>query len=136
MGLVLAGCQVHPMSRATGVIEKLSGYHVTLQRAFNIAGTAALLYYVIDPLAPNWDIQETRIGEDRVVFALRMKQFHSGGDGEARLVLERRAEVLARELGFDGYQLVRYREGIESTLPVAQRFADGEIRLRRTASGS
>lgn len=92
-----------------------------------VLGTA--LYLVVDPLSPNWRIEESRLGGDRFRIALRRKLFASGGEGEAMQIFRRRAEQLARDHGDRGYTVLEYSEGIESTLPVAQRVAYGVVRL-------
>lgn len=89
----------------------------------------AALYWIVDPLAPNWQLAQTPLGADRLRISLRRKRFASGGDGEAAQVFARRAEQAAREGGYAGYTVTEYTEGIESTLPVAQRVAQGVVRL-------
>ncbi|MBX9812859.1 MAG: hypothetical protein K2Y16_14800 [Burkholderiales bacterium] len=90
----------------------------------------AAIYLVVDPLSPNWQIEETRISKDDFRIALRRKPFASGGDGEAGQVFQRRAEQIARENGYSGYTIIEFTEGIESTLPVARRVSHGTIRLK------
>ncbi|MFN7085452.1 MAG: hypothetical protein ACK4N4_02350 [Burkholderiales bacterium] len=92
-----------------------------------LLGTA--IYLVVDPLSPNWRIEESRAGDDAFRLALRRKPFASGGEGEAMQVLQRRAEQLARDHGRSGYTIVEFTEGIESTLPLAQRVSHGVVRL-------
>jgi hypothetical protein len=91
----------------------------------------AALYWAVDPLAPNWQLEQTPLGADRVRISLRKKRFASGGDGEAAQLLARRAEQLARDGGYAGYTLMEYTESVESTLPLAQRVAQGVIQLNR-----
>ncbi len=91
----------------------------------------AALYWAVDPLAPNWALEQAQLGAERVRISLRKKRFTSGGDGEAAQVFARRAEQLARAGGYAGYTVMEYTEGIESTLPLAQRVAQGVIRLDR-----
>lgn len=91
-----------------------------------VIGVIQLIY---DPLAPNWSIDQTRLSEDTFRFDLRMKRYHVGGAGETMLVLRRRAEQLQHQLGYSGYKLLTYAEGIDSHTPVAQRFAEGTIQL-------
>ncbi|WP_417071101.1 hypothetical protein [Niveibacterium terrae] len=95
-----------------------------------VAGAVVLgvAYTVIDPLAPNWSLQETRLSADTVKLELTMKRFHQGGDGEAMQVLRRRAESLVRETKAEGYTITRYEEELESNW-VSRRFARGEIHL-------
>src|SRR5574343_850148 len=54
-------------------------------------GTAA--YMVYDPLAPNWEIEESRLNEETYRLSLKMKRFHTGGAGESLQVFKRRAEI-------------------------------------------
>ena len=91
-----------------------------------VGGVALLIY---DPLAPNWEIQETQLSEDTYSYDLKMKRYHTGGAGESLQVLRRRAAQVQRERGFGGYDLVEYTEGIESKTLGAQRVAAGTIRL-------
>lgn len=91
----------------------------------------AALYWVVDPLAPNWQVAQAPLGAGQVRIALRRKRFASGGDGEAGQLFARRAAELARQGGYAGYTVMEYSEGIESTLPVAQRVAQGVVRLER-----
>jgi hypothetical protein len=91
----------------------------------------AALYWVVDPLAPNWQLQQSPLGPDRVRIALRKKRFSSGGDGEAAQLFARRSEQIARDGGYAGYTVMEYTEGIESTLPLAERVAQGVIQLKR-----
>jgi len=100
------------------------------QLAYSAAG-AALLYYVFDPLAPNWTIEEAMLADDTYRLSMKMKRFHIGGDGEALLVFKRRAVQLQAEKGFADYRIVDFEEGIESSTPIAQRFSQGVIRLVR-----
>ena len=91
----------------------------------------AALYWAVDPLAPNWRLEQAPFGADSVRISLRKKRFTSGGDGEAAQVFARRAEQLQRAGGYAGYTVMEYTEGIESTLPIAQRVAQGVVRLNR-----
>ena len=91
----------------------------------------AALYWAVDPLAPNWQLEQVPLGADRVRISLRKKRFTSGGDGEAAQLFARRAEQVAHDGGYAGYTLMEYTEGIESTLPLAQRVARGVIQLNR-----
>ena len=91
-----------------------------------VLGAANLIY---DPLAPNWEIEETRVSEDSYRFSLKMKRYHTGGAGEALQILKRRAAQLQQEQGFASYQIMEYTEGIDSQTIGARRIADGVIRL-------
>lgn len=90
----------------------------------------AVIYFVVDPLSPNWQIEETRISDDRFRIALRKKRFTTGGDGEAAQVFYRRAEQIAMENGRAGYAILEFSEGVESTVPIAQRVSQGVIQVK------
>ncbi|MCC6535464.1 MAG: hypothetical protein IT531_23180 [Burkholderiales bacterium] len=92
---------------------------------------AAGVLVVVDPLAPNWRIEQHALGADRYAFALTKKRFATGGDGEAMQVLRRRAGVLAREHGYSAFEVLEYDEGIESHVPIAQRVCRAVVRFAR-----
>lgn len=92
-------------------------------------------YLVLDPMAPNWEIEEAPLGNDHIHFSLRMKRYYSGGAGEAQSVFHRRAKELMRLNGFDGYTVVEYQEGLESSILGSQRTAVGVVLLTRKAPG-
>lgn len=90
-----------------------------------------IAYLILDPFAPNWEIQETRFPENHVHFFMTMKRYYSGGAGEARVIFNRRAKELMRAGGFGGYEVIEYTEGMESSLLGAQRTVEGVIRLTK-----
>ena len=90
----------------------------------------AVIYYVVDPLSPNWQIEEARMGDNRFRISLRKKRFATGGDGEATQLFYRRAEQIVRENGYAGYTVLEFGEGVESTVPIAQRVAQGVIQVK------
>lgn len=106
-----------------------SGLKVTLNQIATGALVLGAIHLIYDPLAPNWDIEETRIAEDTFRFSMKMKRYHTGGAGESMQALRRRASQLQGELGFGGYQLTEYSEGIDSQTLGARRVAEGTIRL-------
>lgn len=97
------------------------------------SGVAAVLTVVKDTFSPNWEIREARFPDNHYQLALQMKRSYSGGAGEARVVFHRRARELMRAGGFDGYQILEYSEGMESSVFGAQRNAGGVIRLTRSS---
>lgn len=86
-------------------------------------------YLILDPLSPNWEIEEARLDPHLVHFDLKMKRYYSGGGGEARLVFERRAKALVRTGDFASYQILEYSESIDSSVLGSKRRAEGVIRL-------
>jgi len=90
----------------------------------------AAVYWYVDPLAPNWQVEETRLSVDRYRIALRRKPVTNGGDGEANAIFRRRAEQIALDQGKAGYEVLEFNTGIDSTLPFPQRVASGVVQLR------
>ena len=88
---------------------------------------AVIAYFVVDPLAPNWQIEQYDLGDRRYAFALRKKRFATGGDGEAEQVFRRRVAELGRERGYRHYEVLEFTTGIESTVPIAQRVSHGLV---------
>jgi hypothetical protein len=102
---------------------------VRLSTLIGAAATAAAIYIIYDPLAPNWEIEEQRLNDNTYRLSLKMKRFHTGGAGESMQVLRRRAGTLQESYGYHAYQIVEYTEGIDSQTLGAQRIAEGVIRL-------
>lgn len=103
---------------------------VVLSKSLTIPAEAlalgAAIFFVVD----NWQIEETRISDNRFRIALRKKRFTTGGDGEAMQIFYRRAERIVRENGYAGYTVLEFGEGVESTVPIAQRVAQGLIQVK------
>lgn len=119
---------------AAGVVGGLmTASQLELLRAPYVAG-ALVAYAIHDPLAPNWRIEGMRIDDDHMRFELRMKALSTGGDGEARMIFMRSARRATQAGGYDGFDIVTYEEGIDSSGLFASRFASGEIRFRQTAA--
>ncbi len=104
---------------------------VALDKVVIWGALAGAAYLVLDPLSPNWRLEETPMGDEHVHFSLRMKRYYAGGAGEARAILERRARDLAQLNGFDGFEIVHYRESLDSSVLGSQRAAEGVVRLTR-----
>jgi hypothetical protein len=92
-----------------------------------IVGAAAM--YVVDPLAPNWEVRTTPVDEARVEISLRKKRFSVGGDGEAYALFRRHAQDLATEAGAGGFEVLSYAEEIQSETTYARRLSRGVVRL-------
>ena len=102
---------------------------VSLSTLATAAVVVAAIYFVYDPLAPNWEIEESRLNDDTYRFSLKIKRYHTGGAGESIQILKRRASKIQYEQGFSGYQILEYTEGIESQTIGARRMAEGTIKL-------
>lgn len=122
--LVLSACS----STAVGGFSLTGNSSVKLGAA---AVVAAAVYLIYDPLAPNWEIEESRLSDDTYRFSLKMKRFHTGGAGESLQILKRRASQLQHEYGHATYQIVEYTEGIDSQTLGARRVAEATIRFAK-----
>ncbi|GAA5159437.1 hypothetical protein [Viridibacterium curvum] len=112
-----------------GAFKLSPRYAVAYMDIIMVAGLVGLMYQVVDPQAPAWEILETRLPDRRVIYSLRMQRVHNGGEGEARMVLQRRATELARESGMAGYEIISYTESMDSRLFLPHRLADAEVRM-------
>lgn len=90
-----------------------------------------MLYFVYQPFAPNWTVEEAKLADDVYYVRLLAKRFRTGGDGEAMLVMKRRATQLQHERGYAGYRILDYSEGIQSSTPLSQRYSEGVFKLVR-----
>lgn len=90
---------------------------------------AGAAYMILDPLAPNWAVEETRLDPDLVHYRMKMKRFYNGGAGEARLILDRRAKIWLQGGKYSSYQIVEYKESLDSSLLGPQRITEAVIRL-------
>ena len=134
-GVMLTGCS------STGgggsplipdkAIQLTAGTSISLSTLASAAMLGAAVYVIYDPLAPNWEIEETRLNDSTFRFAMKMKRYHTGGAGESIQILKRRASQLQYEQGFGSYQILEYSEGIDSQTIGARRVAEGVVRLVR-----
>lgn len=133
VGFALSGCSTATSTASPFIPDK--AIQLTAQTSIKLSSVATALvvigaiYLVYDPLAPNWEIEESRLNEDTYRFSLKMKRYHTGGAGESIQVLKRRASQLQFEQGFASYQILEYTEGIESQTIGARRMAEGTIKL-------
>ncbi|MCX7166886.1 MAG: hypothetical protein NTV11_11500 [Rhodocyclales bacterium] len=92
---------------------------------------AGAAWLILDPLAPNWEIEQASFPDRYYHLSLKMKRVYSGGAGESRVVFHQRAKELMRQNGFDAYTVVEYTEGLDSSILGSQRVAQGVIQLTR-----
>lgn len=130
--LTLAGCSSSP----TSPIIPNETVYLTSNVAFTYAellGAAAVIgatYLIVDPLAPNWQVTQTKLADNRWRINMRKKDFTTGGDGETMELLRRHAEELAQTQGYRRYQVMAWTEGVQSDVPFAHRWGRGEVELR------
>ena len=104
---------------------------IPLEKMVNWGLYAGAAWLILDPLAPNWEIEQASFPERHYHLSLKMKRVYAGGAGEARVVFHQRAKDLMRQNGFDTYAVVEYSEGLESSILGSQRVARGVIQLVR-----
>ncbi|MEQ1772169.1 MAG: hypothetical protein ABL891_00165 [Burkholderiales bacterium] len=133
LALIAGGCSTIEGSSSKGVLIPSQTINVTnaLHIPLESIAAGALLFVIIDPLAPNWHIEQMRVGESRFRISMRKKRFTTGGDGEVMPAFHRRAEQIAIELGSRHYRVVEFTEGIDSVVPIAQRVAQGIVEIVR-----
>jgi hypothetical protein len=124
----LAGCGGKPLI-PNETIQLTAKTAVSMSSLATAAVIGAAIYLVYDPLAPNWEIEESKLSPDVYRFSMKMKRYHTGGTGESVQILKRRASQLQYENGYSGYQILEYTEGIDSQTIGARRMAEGTIRL-------
>ena len=144
LALLLAGCGSWKMPTSLNgdlpakgsiipstVLKLTSSLAVPLDKIVYWGIYAGSAYLILDPLAPNWEIEEAGFPDDHYRLSLNMRRYYAGGMGEARLVFHRRAKELAQLGGYDGYEVLEYSEGIESSVLGSRRNAVGVIALTR-----
>jgi hypothetical protein len=130
--LALCGCS----TTATDPLIADKSVYVTSTLSYSYASLIATAlvvgatWYVVDPLAPNWQIKETKLADNRFTVELRKKNFTTGGDGEAVELLRRHAARLAEVQRFQRYQIMSWAEGVQSDMPIAHRWARGTVELQ------
>ena len=114
-------------------VQLTPSFAIPLEKVVFWGAYAGAAYLILDPFAPNWEIEEAALPRNQFHLALKMKRYYSGGAGEARAIFHRRAKDLVRHGGFDGYEVLEYNEGLESSVLGSQRVSEGVIRLTGAA---
>lgn len=141
--MLLAGCSSPPVNGVrtfpgsdpvvpSDAISLTPNIAVELEKLVIWGAYAGVAWLILDPLAPNWEIEEAPLQGGYVHFSLKMKRVYSGGAGEALAIFHRRAKELMQYNGFDAYEVVEYGEGLESSVLGSRRTATGVIRLTRS----
>ena len=127
--VTMAGCSTSSPLIPAKSIQLTSKTAVSTTTLATGAAVLGIVYLVYDPLAPNWEIEESRLSEDTYRMSMKMKRYHTGGAGESMQVFKRRATQLITEQGYGRYEILEYSEGIESQTLGARRTAEGVVRL-------
>jgi hypothetical protein len=130
--MLLAGCSGVDGLRSSNMI--IPPDVVTVSKSLSVPmesiAAAAAVYLIVDPLAPNWQIEQSKLNDNRYRIAMRKKRFNTGGDGEVMPAFNRRAEQLVRDHGAQRYRIIEFNEGVDSGI-IGQRVAQGVVELLR-----
>ena len=127
---ILAACGSKPLIPDRNLMIS-PGFHPPVEDVVGVILVGVVAYYVIDPLAPNWEVKINQLDETRVAINLRKKRFSTGGDGEARDLFRRRAQEIVDDNGLAGYTIVQYSESIDSETTFARLIARGVIVVQK-----
>ena len=129
--LALAGCSSSPTSPIIPdeTVYLTSNFAFTYAELLGVVAVVGATYLIVDPLAPNWEVTQTKLADNRRRINMRMKNFTTGGAGVPTQLLHRHAEQLAETQGYRRYQILKWTEGIQSDVPFAHRWGRGEIAL-------
>ncbi|MDD5241639.1 MAG: hypothetical protein PHG47_07955 [Sulfuricella sp.] len=130
LALCLTGCQ-GPGSYSDSSIEGTIPPGFYSPRLPITAMVGAAVYYLYKD---NWGVEETKTGGDKFHLTLKKNILRENGDSEAGMIFKRRAGEIATEQGYDGYRIMEYSEGIESTTFGPQRVAQGVIKCYKGAA--
>ena len=78
-----------------------------------------------------WHITQFQVEADRYLIAMRKNLLTLGGDGEAAQIFFRRAAQLTRESGAVHFRVIEFSEGVDSSLLISQRVANGVVEVIR-----
>ena len=112
-------------------LQVAPGFNVGLDKVIYWGAYAGAAYLVLDPLKPNWDIEEARLSSTHYHLSLHMKRYYVGGAGEARVVFNQRAKDLVRAAKAEDYEILEYSEGMESSVLGSRRVCSGVVRLKQ-----
>ena len=131
VAFALAGCSTIDEDGPTTLIpSKTLNISPALTIPAETLAAIGIIYWFVDPLAPNWRVEVEALGEQRFRVGMTMKRFITGGEGEVLPVLKRTAEKLRRDTASREFVIVELSEGIESRVPIAQRVAHAVVQLR------
>jgi len=77
----------------------------------------------------NWKIEQMHLGGPRYRIEMRKNRIAVGGEGEAMPLFVGRAESIVARHGGSGYRIISFAEGLDSTLPLPQRMAQGVVEI-------
>ena len=131
LSCLLAGCNPIIPDETVHLTSTISW---PLSDVLMTVAAVGVLYIVVDPLAPNWEIHETKLSDTSYRIDLRKKRITTGGDGESIDLFHRQAEHIAAQAKAPGYIILSWNEGVDSEFPIARRWSRGVIELKAPAT--
>lgn len=129
--LVLSGCN----TAKPFIPDKVVNVSPSLQVPYEVVAVTVVagvvVWQVLDPLAPTWEIVHIQHSDTQFEITLRRKQFAASGSGmgEAQFLFRRHAQSIAAQHGHSSYTVSSYEEFLESGFMVDQRVSRGMIQL-------
>jgi hypothetical protein len=134
--LVLAGCSSNPKTFpasgsyvANAAVQLTPNLNIPVEKMVFWGVYAGVAYWVLDPLTPNWSIEEAQLSDTHYHLTLHMKRVYAGGAGEATQAFNQRAKDVAHFTGATGFEVLEYSEGLESSVLGSRRVTTGVFRL-------
>ena len=128
---LLPACSLIPSSSD---IKQQLGVSTPLKLKEIVIG-AIVLYYAKDGFV--WEVEDRMIAPDTYRLTVKQGKLKGGGQGEARLYFQRRAESIASTQGCTGYTTLEYNESLVSDiLNIPQRVTEGVIRCKRESASN
>ena len=124
----LAGCSTGQSGSTTALPGSIANLSPRIPFVATLGAGAYYLY------KDNWTLEEIQAGNDKFRITLKKNMLRQNGDSEADMLCKRRAGEIAAELGYDGYRIMEYSEGIESAALGPQRVAHGVIQYYKGAA--
>lgn len=81
-----------------------------------------------------WSVREEMLEGGYYRITLELRVLHTGGDGDARSLVQHRAEAMVRAQHMAGYEILSLEEGVRSGWFWGTRYAVAEIRLVGSAA--
>jgi hypothetical protein len=136
LAVLLAACSSNPKTIPSSgsyvgnaSLQLTPNLNIPIEKLVFWGAYAGIAYWVLDPLTPNWSIEEAQLSDTHYHLTMRMKRFYAGGAGEAMQAFDQRAQDIAHSSGAAGYEVLDYSESMESSVLGSRRVSAGVIRL-------
>ena len=129
--LVLCGCNTAKPFIPNKVVNVSPSLQIPYEVVAVTVVAGVVVWQVLDPLAPTWEIVHVKHTNTQFEITLRRKRYPASGSGmgEAQFLFKRHAQSIAAQHGHNSYSITSYEEFIESGFIVDQRVSRGMIQL-------